>query len=98
MPLSQKTEARVQRLFSSSHASEARRLLEADCSQGVAGWELAGLERLHAAVLKLSGGSIPGLLDAIALAQTDVRDALVSAGFGVDPNAHESWWPTCSDT
>jgi len=93
VPLSEHTEARLRRLFEADEIEEARRLLVADCAENVPGWELAGLDRLRAAVLKLSGGSISKLVDAIALAQTDVRDALVCAGFGNDVRAHESWWP-----
>ena len=93
MPLTDRTELRLARLFDGVELEQARRLLESECSEDVPGWQLAGLERLHAAVLKLSNGSIPKLLDAVVLAQTDVRDALASAGFGDDPKAHEGWLP-----
>ncbi|MHC5063137.1 MAG: hypothetical protein ACYTG5_04080 [Planctomycetota bacterium] len=43
--------------------------------------------------MKLSGGDITKLLDALELASIDWRDALVAAGFGDDPMAHEQWWP-----
>ncbi len=91
--LSEATEARLVRVFSGDDLVQARELLESDCARNVAGWQMAGLDRLRIAMIKLSGGSIPRLVDAIVLAQTDVRDALVSAGFGDDPHAHESWWP-----
>jgi hypothetical protein len=51
------------------------------------------LERIRFAVLKLSHGDINALQRAIDLAKLDWRDALVSAGFGDDIEAHESWWP-----
>ena len=92
-PLSQATEARLVRMYTGDELVEARELLLSDCGDNVPGWELAGLERLRIAVLKLSNGSLEQLIVAIALAQTDVRDALVAAGFGMDPKAHETWWP-----
>lgn len=93
MPLSAHTEARLQQLFAGECLDEARQLLEEGCGEGVAGWRSVGLDRLRAAVLKLSDGSIAKLVDAIAVAQTDFRDALVAAGFADDTDAHERWWP-----
>ena len=93
MPLSKHTELRLERLFAGDGLVKARRLLEEDCGENVAGWRGAGLDRLRAAVLKMSGGSISRLGDAVVLAQTDFRDALVSAGFADDIHAHEDWWP-----
>lgn len=86
-------EARLLPLFSGAELAEARRLLEEDCAENVAGWRMAGLDRLRMAVLKLSRGTLPGLVDAIVLAQTDFRDALVAARFADDITAHEDWWP-----
>ena len=51
----------------------------------------AGTERVQAAVLKLSGGSIDKLVKATDLAKADWRDVLMAAGFGEDPKAHEEW-------
>jgi hypothetical protein len=82
-------------MFGGDGRSEARDLLVEDCAE-LPGWHLRtpeGLERVRFAVLKLSGGTIAGLVDAICLAQTDWRDALVAAGFGYDVSAHEAWWP-----
>ncbi len=93
IPLSDETEARLLRAYGSDDLDEARRLLETDCSHNIAGWEMAGLDRIRAAAIKLSGGSISKLVDGIVLVQTDFRDALVAAGFGSDIHAHESWWP-----
>ena len=39
----------------------------------------------------LSEGRVDKLYDAIALAQTDWRDLLVSAGFAEDIQAHKDW-------
>lgn len=93
LPLNSATEQRLVLLFEGEDLDEARGLLERDCADNVPGWELAGLERLRLAVLKLSGGSLEGLVEAIALAQTDLRDALVAAGFGHRADEHERWWP-----
>ena len=93
VPLSDQTEARLVRAFGGADLAEARRLLESDCAEGVPGWEGAGLDRIRAAALRLSGGDLGLLLEAIVLAQTDFRDLLVAAGFANDVHAHESWWP-----
>jgi hypothetical protein len=93
IPLSHESETRLIRMFSKEDVAEARDLVESDCADNIPGGHMADLDRLRFAVLKLSGGSIPGLVDAIVLAQTDFRDALVAAGFGSDIQAHASWWP-----
>ena len=93
VPLSEATEARLVQLFSGDDLVRARELLESDCAENIAGWQMAGLDRLRIAILKLSDGSMSRLVDALVLAQTDFRDALVSAGFADDPRAHERWWP-----
>ena len=94
--LSDATDERLVRMFDGHDLQEARSLLEKDCAENIPGWSSdspAGLQLLRIAVLKLSSGTIAGLVDAIVLAQTDWRDALVCAGFGDDPSLHESWWP-----
>jgi hypothetical protein len=93
VPLDPATEERLARLFSGEALEEARGMLERDCGEGVPGWELVGLERMRAAVLKLGDGSLEALAGAIELAWTDVRDAVVAAGFGERADAHEAWWP-----
>jgi hypothetical protein len=49
------------------------------------------MERIWLAALKLSGGDIGRLDNAVLLAQTDWRDLLVAAGFGSDSSAHFPW-------
>ncbi len=83
-------------LFAEAEREEARRLLQDDCADNLFGMQVATpehLERIRYAALKLSKGSIPGLVDAIVLAQTDWRDLLVVAEFAEDIRAHESWLP-----
>jgi len=94
--LSEATEARLVRAFAGGDLREARTLLENDCAENIPMWNPcspSGLDRLRIAAIKASGGTIEGLVDAIALAQTDWRDLLVSAGFGHDVRLHELWWP-----
>jgi hypothetical protein len=96
VPLSTGTEERLVRLFSPADVAEARGLLEQDCAENLPLWSdcsSTGLERVRFAVLRISKGSIAGLVDAIVLAQTDWRDALVVAQFAYDTNAHNNWWP-----
>ena len=83
-------------LFSRSDHAEAATLLVEDCADNLPLWPEGtpdGLERIRFAVLKLSEGNLEELLEAICLAQVDWRDALISAGFGDDTRAHETWWP-----
>ena len=94
VPLGDSIEKRLQTLFASPDLATAREILETDCADNVAGWELAGIERMRCAVLKLSEGSVDGLVEAVTLVQTDIRDALVTAGFGDDVRAHHEWWPS----
>ncbi len=87
------TEQRLERMFASADRATARKLLEEDCAEDVPGVGAGALDRIRIAAIKLSGGTIPGLLDAIVLAQTDYRDVLVAAGFEHDLEEHLRWWP-----
>ena len=50
------------------------------------------LERIRFSVLKLSGGDLTRLENAIELAKIDWRDLFMSAGFGKDVNEHNNWY------
>ena len=90
LPISPETEARIQALFPSQRASLAReRLLEELGPPYITSTLLA--QRVRFAVLKLSEGNLGGLDEAIDLARTDWRDALVAADFG--PDGHLAWHP-----
>ena len=91
-PLSDATTERLTRLFVVDDLREAKTLLEEDCGSRITEYSVL-LERVRFAVLKMSLGTIEGLVDAITLAQTDWRDALVAAGFADDPELHHAWWP-----
>lgn len=79
-------------LFRDAERAEALILLTEDCGSNLPMTPSASdLVRVKAAALKCSGGTLEGLVDAIALAQTDWRDLLVAAGFAHDKGAHLAW-------
>jgi hypothetical protein len=96
-PLTEGTQARLAILFPSGPArEEAAWLLVEECGNDLPFLEKldpAGLERCRFAALKLSGGSLVRLREAVDLAKTDWRDLLMAAGFGDDVHAHQSWTP-----
>ncbi len=84
----------IARLFSPEEQEEVTQLLKEDCGTALPGTDNASPEffvRVQCAALKLSEGRIDNLYDAVALAQTDWRDLLVSAGFAEDTQAHKNW-------
>lgn len=94
--LSPGARARLERLFRPEERKEAARLLTRECGSNLpllGDRDAAGLDRFRFAALKVSGGRMPALRDAIRLAQVDWRDLLVAAGFAHDPLAHERWEP-----
>ncbi len=96
VPLSDETKRRVALLFSGSEMQEATDLLVRDCGANLPFLEKLTpqqLERFRFAALKLSGGNLGKLVDAISLAQTDWRDLLMAAGFGHELDAHLKWEP-----
>ena len=95
-PLSQDTERRIATLFPPRSRAEASELLIVQCGNNLPfcdNHDEFQLERIRFSALKLSGGNIDKLKDAIKLAQTDWRDLLVAAGFGHDTTAHKRWIP-----
>ena len=82
-------------LFAAEDRPSARRLLgqiqPGLLAPGASREELA---RCRIAALKLSGGKVPRLKHAIALARLDYRDLLMAAGFGHDVRAHHRFDPT----
>jgi hypothetical protein len=82
-PLSRKTRQHVEALFATAdHAAAERALLT---------WE-EDSERLRFAALRLSGGDLAALDEAIKVGKEDWRDLLMWADFG-DVRAHETWVP-----
>ena len=95
-PLSPETERRLALLFHGDDARTAATLLLHECGNNLPFCEKSDsiqLERIRFAALKLSAGNLDNLREAIALAKTDWRDLLMSAGFGTDVNAHKHWIP-----
>lgn len=94
VPLSHGTAERLRALFGRDR-EEAARLLEVDCAENLPWTDASpgGLERVRFAVIKLSRGELERLQEAIELAKTDWRDALVAAGFADDVNEHLRWYP-----
>ena len=83
---------RIAMMFAPDEIELVSSLLTEECSSKLTRFPVL-LDRIHYAVLKLSGGDLDELRKAIRIAQQDWRDALVWAGFGDDIKAHESWWP-----
>lgn len=97
VPLSDETKRRVALLFSGSELQEATDLLVRDCGSNLPFLEeltSQQLERFRFAALKVSGGNLRKLVDAVSLAQTDWRDLLMAAGFGHELDAHLKWEPS----
>lgn len=94
LPLDPPLRKRLERLFPREHWSAAITLLETRCGSGlplIAAQGADGIERVRCAALKLSGGSMPKLDEAVGIANTDWRDVLVAAGFANSLTAHLRW-------
>jgi hypothetical protein len=91
--LSLRTWRLVQALFP-GEAAQAAQLLVERCGQNLPFMQDRDehqLERIRFAALKISGGSLQKLDEAIGIAQRDWRDVLVWAGFGNSLTEHERW-------
>jgi hypothetical protein len=100
-PLSSETRRRLDALFTGAERDVAADLLLTQCGANIPLWtstDPKGLERIRFAALKLSNGDLAELRRAVDIAQIDWRDALVAAGFGNDPHAHEHWFPKWDGT
>ena len=94
--LTAETQRRLDALFTGASREKAVSLLVEECGANLPFLETAtpkALERIRFAALKLSGGDLAKLREAVQLAQQDWRDVLVAAGFGEDIQAHEAWFP-----
>jgi hypothetical protein len=100
--LSLATREHVSALFSPTEVPGVELLLQQQCADQLPLIERsatpADLERIRFAALRVSGGKIARLQEAIRLAQTDWRDLLVAAGFADDPHAHRAWLPRRFDS
>ncbi|MDB4971392.1 MAG: hypothetical protein JWN44_7081 [Myxococcales bacterium] len=86
---------RVARLFPPSDRAAAILLLASECNEDLPFLDNdpGTIERVRAACLKLSEGSLEKLGDAVSLSNTDWRDVLTAANFADDPTAHLRWLP-----
>lgn len=93
-PIAPSTAQRLARLFSGADREYAQLLLEEECGTKlplIDGPEDVRIDRCRCAALKLSGGDIRQLEEAVKMANIDWRDLLVAAGFANDPLAHQRW-------
>lgn len=99
--LSPATTERLRRLFPPDVAATAARLLTEGCAENLpllgSAATPASLERLRLAAIRVSGGDLARLREAIRVAQQDWRDLLVAADFATDTRAHERWEPRVLD-
>ena len=89
----------VQKLFAPAEQAEAGDLLVQECGTNLPfcqSLDEFGLERVRFAALKVSGGDLGKLYEAVDLAQQDWRDLLMAAGFGHSLTAHREWYATYS--
>jgi len=94
--LSEPTKTHVAALFQESDATQAQRLLAQECGETLPLMSDAtpqSLERVRFAVIRLSGGRLDRLRDALCLARRDWRDLLMAARFAEDVQAHLKWKP-----
>ena len=86
--------AKIQALFPPRDALYAVAWLASECGAKLPFADAlgeAGIERLQAAVVKLSNGSLDKLAMCIDIAQDDWRHILMAADFENDASAHELW-------
>jgi hypothetical protein len=93
--LSRASRQRVMALFREEDVPQAEQLLaqSADSPQLLADVSRQNLDRMLFAMIRLSGGTIERLEQAIQLFRRDWRDLLWAAEFGEDIHAHERWQP-----
>ena len=90
----ERTVAVIHRLFAEADHGVVAELLATRCGVNLpltAAWGDAEFERVWFAVLKLSGGDVGKLHEAVGHAQRDWRDVLVWSGFGNSLEAHHHW-------
>ena len=97
VPLSDPTRLRLEILFPvDDDRRRATAMLVNECGSNLPfceDYSPVQLERLRFAALKLSGGDLNRLREAVELAKIDWRDLLMAAGFGNNIRAHERWVP-----
>lgn len=100
MTLSPDTQVVIDRLFVPGERDAVRLLMEEECGNNLfqpAVLDPVALERYRFAALRISGGDLGKLREAIALAELDWRDLLMQADFGHDLKAHRAWFERGAD-
>lgn len=92
MPLGAPILDRLRVLFAPADQPVAVDMLESADIDAAAGGAKTS-DRIRIAALKVSGGDLDRLVDALIVARTDWRDLLVAADFAHDTEAHLNWWP-----
>ncbi len=96
IPLSPRTTAHIERIFTPEEVPEATRLLSDECGDNLLFCDLGTpvtAERIRFAVLKLSEGSMSELKTWIQQSKIEWRDVLMAAGFATEVTAHLDWNP-----
>jgi hypothetical protein len=95
LDLSPRSRERIVALFERDNVSEAERLLETSTDNPLLIADVArqGTDRIVLAMIRLSGGRLERLREAISLFRRDWRDLLVASDFADDTHAHEKWRP-----
>jgi hypothetical protein len=85
----------VERLFPPEQHTEVCDLLARECGNNLPltgpPTNAHGHERIRFAAMKVSGGDLAKLREAVDHSKIDWRDVLVSAGFGNSVTAHQEW-------
>lgn len=93
-PLTPKTSALIEKIFSADAIPAVKRILEDECGQNLPfckDGSPESLERIRFAALKVSTSNIDKLREAISLAKIDWRDLLMWAEFGSNLEGHTKW-------
>jgi len=92
--LSKRTIFLIDNIFDDELSECAQNLLSQECTKAILScdsWDESQLERIWFAAIKISGGDLDKLMDAIVLSQVDWRDLLISAGFADNLDSHNKW-------
>ena len=92
IPLTPRLAAKLAAMFPAGDCAFAAQWLVSECGPRIPGGftDPTWVERVRAAALRLSAGSLDKLAVATGLGQQDWRDLLMAAGFG-HPDAYEAW-------
>jgi hypothetical protein len=90
-PLTPAIKSMVAHLFHGLDRDLVESILLNDCVHYEKTWTPEKHERVRAAILRLSDGSLDSFEAAVGAANSDWRDVLVAAGFADDIRLHQRW-------